>query len=1172
MQKNLTLLCFRKESITKIFLRMKLLTFFMLIAVTSVSAISYSQPTTLTFNFDNVTVSQVFREIERNSDYILIYNEKTLDINRKVTVIADNDSIETILSKVFAGTRNSFKIYERQIVILGPEPATSVTDTSVYATELQQVVVTGTIKDAATGEPLPGVTIMVKGTTAGTLSDVNGKFSVAVPGRDVLLIFSFIGYTTMEMAATPGTDMNIIMSVEVTEISEVVVVGYGVQKKESVVGAITQINNAAIMKSGTSNITNALAGKLSGVLTIQDTGEPGVDNSEIIIRGLSSWNGSQPLILVDGVERDFTKMDPNEISTISVLKDASATAVFGAKGANGVIVITSKRGTFGKPKFDFSASVGMQKATRIPAFIDSYTTMRSLNAAHMNEQQFLDLIPDKTLNEYRNPSTPLNALLYPNVNWFDEVTKPFAPITNANLNISGGTEFVKYFLSLGYEFQGDFIKGMKDGYINNHFYSHRFNYRINVDFSLTKSTLLSLNVGGAVDVKNSAASNDLGNSSVYYSWRNLYVAGPSRYPAYYPAWALEIVPDTDYPNATGDRLVSGENPYTSFSQPSFNRNLGSKLFTDVILKQKLDNILEGLSVNGKISLSTYYSNNLLYMNTSLPVYFLDYAKIGVDANGDGIVDANPWKRDLQTIDNFTLQPYNVNVGGLNSFYSDLYYELSLNYANSFGKHNLSGLALLNRQQKNTGTAFPYYNEGLVGRATYDYDRKYLLELNVGYTGSERFAPKNRFGFFPSAAIGWVVSQEQFFKNAVPWMSKLKFRYTDGLVGSDYAQNRWLYNSTYYKDSRGYIHEDLGANISAQWEMAHKRDLGIEMGFIKNVFTLSVDLFDEYRDKMLLTPQSVTMLVGNTFKELNLGKVKKHGFEIEAEFRKSPTPNFEYFVGCLFVFNENRVIYRDDLPYMPEYMKKAGKPLTYDFTDTGSNYIQGAELQQVQLIGSGYLTSIDDIHTNSLGTGNVNLVNVGDYKYLDYNADGIINIFDRYPGKGLTYPPITWSLSSGFKYKNFNFNFLFHGNIGKYIDYNQSFELEFINGSWSIKEGQLDYWMPNNPDAGHSTLHYLNNNNISWGGGGTAAGFYTLIQGRFFRNADYIRLKELYAGYTFSSEFFKKLFGASNLQVYATGNDLLVITKLLTGDPERKNFQGGYYPIMSTMKLGVKVTF
>ena len=1054
---------------------------------------------------------------------------------------------------------------------------TSVSAIPVFADDfgaLQQNTVKGTVKDATTGEALIGVSVVVKGTTTGQLTDINGKFTIPVADKEITLLFSFIGYTTQELVATPGSDLNIAMATTLTQISEVVVVGYGVQKKESIVGAITQVNNATLMQAGATTVTNAIAGKLSGVLTIQQQGEPGANNANIYIRGLSSWNGSSPLVLVDGVERDFSMLNPNEINTISVLKDASATAVFGAKGANGVIVVTTKRGNLGKPKMDFTATYGFEKATRIPPYIDSYTTMNMLNVAHMNGQQFTDLTPQWQLDQYKNPTTPLNALRFPNVNWFDVCTYPLAPTSTANLNISGGTEFAKYFLAFGYQHEGGFFKGTQDGYYDMKYHNDQFNYRINLDFNITKSTILSLNVGGTLDWKNNP------NST---SWRNLYSTSPARFPAYYPSWVLQQVPDIYYPDDNSDRLAApfGEytgNPYTTLNSGQFNKDLGSQLFTDLILKQDLDFIVKGLSINGKVSLSSYYNNRQLTGTQTYPEYLLYFDRIGtVDASGNPV---NPWYRNnpVQGNEYWKLPPIDINVGTtLNTgtgqnYYSNLYYEASLNYANTFGKNSVSALGLFNRQQKNLGTEFPYYNEGLVGRATYDYDKKYLLELNVGYTGSERFAPSNRFGLFPSAAIGWVISEEQFFKNMAPWFSKLKIRYSDGMVGSDYANNRWLYTSSYYKDGRGYIREDLMANTMAQWERAHKRDLGFEIGLFKNVFTLNVDLFDEYRDKMLLAPKSTTFLIGQGIKEQNLGIVKKHGIEIETEFRKSITPDFEYFIRGIFSWNENRVIFKDDPPAFPEYMKLAGKPLTELLN---AEYgLEGLEINGVELTGSGYYTTIDDIHNNVSPIALTSLY-VGDYKFLDYNSDGTINAYDKHPIKGLTYPPITYSFSSGFTWKGLAFNFLFSGNIGKYVQYNQAWEVEFIKGDWRVHSSQLDYWTPTNPNANHSTLHYSGSSSadiLVWGGGEADRGYQTIIENRFFRKADYIRLKDLYLGYTFKTDALNKMVGIANLNIYATGSNLFTITPLIEGDPEATNFYQGYYPQMATVRLGVKAQF
>ena len=1068
---------------------------------------------------------------------------------------------------------------------------TSVSAGSLYADDLgafKQNTVKGTVKDATTGEALIGVTVVVKGTTTGQLTDINGKFTIPVAAGQVTLSFSSIGYTTQEVTTTGGTDLNIAMATVMTQISEVVVVGYGTQKKESVVGAITQVSNATLMQSGATSVTNAIAGKLSGVLTIQTQGEPGANGANIYIRGLSSWNGSNPLVLVDGVERDFTMINPNEINTISVLKDASATAVFGAKGANGVIVVTTKRGSLGKPKMDFSASYGVEKATRIPDPISSYTTMSMLNVARMNGQQFTDMTTPQVLAEYQNPSTPLNALRYPNVDWFKACTNPLAPVANANLNISGGTEFAKYFLAFGYEHESSFFKGTKQGYYDMQYKNDKFNYRINLDFSITKSTLLSLNVGGTLNWKNNP------NSS---SWRNLYSTGPARFPAYYPAWVLGMVPDTYYPDANTDRYAAafGEytgNPYTSLNSGQFNNDLGSTLYTDLILKQDLNFITKGLSVNGKVSLSSYYNNRQVTGSQTFPEYLLDYNKIGVDIlnnqtgkpnnlldpslpPGDGLVDANPWTRNnpSQTLEYWKQPPLDINVGGLNGgYYSNLYYEASINYNNSFGKHNVSALALFNRQQKNSELDFPYLNQGLVGRATYDYNHKYLLELNIGYTGSERFAPGKRYGVFPSAALGWVLSEEQFFKTALPWVNKFKLRYSDGYVGSDYAKSRWLYNSSYFMDNRQDIHEDLMPNLNATWERAHKRDVGFEMGLFKNVFTLNVDLFDEYRDQMLLAPKSTTFLIGQLVKELNLGKVKKHGIEVETEFRKGPTPNFEYFVRGIFGFNENRVIFKDDPSGFPDYMKLAGKPLTEMLS---SEYgVEGLEINGVKTTGTGYYTSIDDIHNNVSPIALTSLY-VGDYKFLDFNSDGTVNAYDKYPIKGLTYPPFTYSLSGGFTWKGFDFNMLFSGNVGKYVQYNQAWEVEFIKGDYRVHSSQLNYWTPTNPNSNHSTLHYSGSSSadiLVWGGGEADRGYQTIIENRFFRRADYIRLKDVYLGYTFKTESLGKIVGISNLLVYATGSNLFTITPLIEGDPEATNFYQGYYPQMATVRLGVKAIF
>lgn len=1013
-----------------------------------------------------------------------------------------------------------------------------------------QQTVTGKVTDDK-GEPVIGASIVIKNTTIGTISDFDGSYSLSNVSSGNILVFSYVGMKTVEIAVGAQTRIDITLEEESVGLEEVVVVGYGIQRKESVVGAITQIETESLIRSGVTNITNAITGKLSGVLTIQPSGEPGNNYSQIVIRGLSSWNGSEPLIMVDGVEREFRDLDPNEIKTISVLKDASATAIFGAKGANGVILVTTKRGLTGKPKMSFSGSAGVENIARVPKHVDAYTTMSMLNVAYMNGQMFSNLISDDILQEYRNPSTPLNAILYPDVNWYELMTNKIAPTSNANLNVSGGNKFVRYFGSIGHTYQSDFYKNTQEGVLDSRYWYHRLNYRANLDFDLTRTTLFSFNMGGDIGIK---------NQPVGFSWRHLYGAPTTMFPAYYPDWVLKEVPDPDYPDDTGRRLAQTvgsyhQNPYTGMASASFNRYLNSKLFTDIIFDQKLDFITKGLSAKGKASMNTYFRNNSLKASYAYPEYVLYPDRIGTSQN--------PWYRSGESSDVYVMPPINVSIGNLEGdYYRDLYFEASLNYNRNFGNHNTTAMILGNRQQNNRGTDFPFYYQGLVGRSTYSYKLKYLLEVNIGYTGSERFAPGNRYGFFPAGAIGYVLSEEEFFKAAVPWMNRLKFRYSDGLVGSDVAANRWLYISDYYIQA-GCINEDKGANFTAQWEEARKKNLGVEIGLFDNLITTSIDVFEEQRSKMLLEPRTVTFIVGNEFKELNLGKFEKHGFEIEAEFNKTTARDFNYYVRGIFGWNENRVIFKDDLPYAPEYARSAGKPVD-------------ANLDGVALTGTGYFTSVDDIHNNPQPLDPLRTY-MGDYKFLDFNVDGIIDKADKHVVPGSFYAPAVYSMSGGFGYKGFNFHILFQGNQGKYAKFDLQFEHEFTKGDYRVHQTSLDYWRPDNQDAGHATLHFapLSIDNIAWAGGSGDQGYTMALPDHTWRDASYLRLKEIYASYSLKSDFLSNVVGISNILVYATGNNIFTWTKLIENDPEiifDNTYRHGHYPVMRRFTLGLNFSF
>ena len=1009
----------------------------------------------------------------------------------------------------------------------------------------QKIEIRGIVTDTK-GLSLPGATVMVKGTTTGTITDAEGNFKLSIPIDAKILVFTFVGMKSQEFQIVGKTKFNVALEEESVAVEDVVVIGYGTRKKESIIGAISQVENKALIQSGTANVTNAIAGKLVGITTMQQRGLPGNNDAEIVIRGLSSWNGSAPLTLVDGVERDFTDLDPNEISSISVLKDASSTAVFGAKGANGVLIVTTKRGFTGKPKIEFSSSYGvMTSATPFPKHVDSYTVVSARNIALMNAQEFNTLVSQQALNEYRNPSSPLSALQYPDINYYDLLLKPFAQFNNTNFNISGGNELFRYFCSLGSNFEGSYFRGTEfDGY-NTEVRNRKYNYRINVDFNLTKSTTLSFNLGGDIQRR---VGNTTDNTT---TWSGLAIGNTAKEPAIYPAWVLEQIPDLDYPDATGERIHWGtgyqENPLYFFLKQQYTETIGTKLFSDIILNQQLSRITKGLSIKGKVSYNTYYQNqNTNVFKEEPQLYRLDFAKIGTSAN--------PWSRKGATDIVYVAPPINVDVvnNGLQSgYYKNTYYELGLNYDRSFGKHNVTGLALINRQQSDRAVDFPYYNQAIVARSTYGYAEKYLFEVNMGYTGSERFGPGNKYGLFPSAAVGWLVSEEDFFKSAVPWMNKLKLRYTDGLVGSDHASSRWLFMSDYNVGSGNYIYEDKAANLLSQWEEAHKRDLGIDIGIFNNLFTLGVDLYDEYRDKMLLSTKSVNFMVGNNFKELNKGSVKKHGIEVEVAFRKIVTNDFNYYLKGSFSFDENRVIFKDDLPYAPDYAKEADKPLQYKIG--------------YERTGTGYFETMDQKHIYPTAASWTSLY-LGAYQQLDYNADGKIDATDMIPINGLAYPPIAVSFSGGMTWKRFDFSFMFQGNMQKYTDYRAPLGMEeFQQGNWYLHTPQLNYWTPTNDNATHSSLN--------WKGGGS------IINGLTWRPADYLRLKEVYLSYNFNPAFLKKAIGISSLVVYATGSNLLTFTPLIEGDPEGKSVYAAgqsdgelLYPQMKSGQLGIKLNF
>ncbi len=998
-------------------------------------------------------------------------------------------------------------------------------------------------------KPVPGVAVLVKGHPefGGTMTDEKGGFVFNVPS-DATVQLSCIGYKPVEMSVARNLDWLITMVEESVALEGTVVVGYGVQRKENVVGAITQVKAEDLEKTGTTDITSALAGKVSGLLVYSQNGAPGQSDATLILRGLSSWNGNNPLVMVDGIERPMNMLSPTDIASISVLKDASATAVYGAKGANGVILVTTKTGSKGAPKFSVNVEQGLNSPMWTPDHVEAGTVTRMANIAYKNTQSFGSQFSDEIIKKYENQSDPMR---YPDVRWYDLLQKRFATSTNADFSVSGGSDRVRYYLGVSYVHEGSIIKEIYPG---TNFASDRINYRMNLDWDVTKSTLLSFKVGGVTNMVKNLASHT--GSSWLFS--TIYQSPTITFPAYYPADVLKQYPDSNYPDADSDRVGANqgskyENPYSALSDPDYVKNVNYRLFTDLILTQKLDFITVGLSATAKFGMTSAYARVSQKASTNFAKWNINW-----EAYDAGSTDI--WEiQDSQSNYVWNDKPFSITQDNSPSGVSFItYLEGSLNYSRKFSrKHNVSALALYNQRQYNSGASFPKRTQSFVGRVTYDYKGKYLFEGNIGVTGSEQFSPDYRYGVFPSAAVGYIVSKEKFWKRAMPWWSTMKIRYSNGWVGSDASGSNWLYYSS-WKQTKGYYQEEAAANITARWETAHKQDLGFEMGFLKDKLTVNVDLYDEKRNDMLMPPV-VTAFVGVAYKDVNAGALKKHGFEVEVNWKNTTSGGFTYNFGGMIGLNENRITKYGDAPYAPEYQKYAGTPL--QSARTGD-----------QLIDDRFFGSIDEIHGYpNYATEWTNVV-PGVYKFLDYVPDGKISQQDLHVLEGSTYAPGVYSFNVGGAYKGLTFKVLCTGTIGKYINYKRVNIVPFYAGAYVIHDSHLNYWTPTNRDSDIPALSF-SDEMYAWGGGtSTYPGYNLAIPDFTWKRSDYMTVKEVMVSYRFSGPNIKRILGVKHLAVGLVCNNLWTFSNIKDTDPQRLTTAANSYPTMRMLKLNVNLAF
>ncbi|SHF50524.1 TonB-linked outer membrane protein, SusC/RagA family [Bacteroides luti] len=1007
----------------------------------------------------------------------------------------------------------------------------------------QQRQVTGIVKDL-TGEPIIGASVLEKGTTNGVITDLDGNFKLTVSNVEkAVLQISYVGYQTQQIPVNGKTLLNVILKENTKLLDEVVVVGYGAQKKESVVGAISQVSSKELLASPAANISQAIAGKIPGVITTQTSGAPGQDDTKINIRGRATFAGDgSPLILVDGVEREFSQIAPDDIETISVLKDASATAVYGVRGANGVMLITTKRGRDQKPEVSLTANMQIQSPTRSDTYLNSYQSVMLLEEALKN-----DGLPSQfsanDIEMYRKSSagqlSGLDAMLYPNVDWYNEVLKSSAPAQRYNASVRGGTKRMRYYASAELYDQKSLIRELsQDTYGNSSSPSYRrYAFRANMDLFLTKDLTFSVNFGTRFEERRGSNTNESSTySQTFYELNHT------------PGWLFPVSYQVQNGEST-KTLYGGSSQYQSnivaaLAKGGYYRATNTINETNFILDYKMDWLTKGLSAKGMASFDydSYYKK----------MFKADFATYELnDRNNYESIDAyNQFNSDGE-----------LGYSKDNSTTYKLYMEAQINYARQFGKHDVTAMVLYNQNDYRYNSELAKRYQGLVGRVTYGYDDRYLAEFNAGYNGSENFLKGKRFGFFPAVSVGWRISKEEFMANTQEWLNNLKVRASYGEVGNDiYTVNgtsqRFLYQekwsqigNDYYFGSSGKtgIYETQYPNLGVTWERAHKYNLGLEFGLWNGLLNGNIDVFYEKRNDILTAYLTRPQWVGVALAAGNLGETKNSGYELELKHNKRINKDLSYNVGLTYSHARNEIISMDEPEQKTAYRKREGNPIS----------------QYFGLIADGFITQADlnnpDLPVSTFGT-----VKVGDLKYKDMNGDGFIDDRDETRIGYSDIPENTYALSLGLNYKGWGFNVMFQGvdHVSRYYDAEAMYA--FVNGG-KVKEHHLGRWNPEQSEAynlQHATYPLLHYDNY---------GDHNQRTNSFFlKNGSFVRLKNIELSYTLPQNW-SKFAGMSDCRLYVNANNLITWDHLdgLT-DPESNG--SNRYPIMKTVNFGVNIKF
>lgn len=1047
----------------------------------------------------------------------------------------------------------------------------------VQATQSNKITVSGTVLDKTTNDPLIGVSVVVKGVAnAGTITDMDGKFTLKLPYAEAPLVFSYLGYQPQEIVPGAKKELTVLLQEDTKALQEVVVVGYTKQRKETMIGSVATITTKDLTQSPTANINNALAGRLPGLIVNQYAGgEPGVDQSELFIRGKATYGNQSAIVIVDGIERDMSYLAPDEIETFTILKDASATAAYGIRGANGVIVITTKRGKAAeKATVNLKASIGINQPIGFPEYLGSADYATLYNEARLNDAKMtgadissLNLFSQQAIDNFRRAKGDNSDGLGYDWDYYDFAFKPGLQ-EDVSLSIRGGTDKVRYYVLANYFSQGGNYKYSNAGEYDSQTKFTRYNFRSNIDININRYLSTRLDLGARITDRNAPGTT---------AGRLMTICATQ--PPYLPILVEENAhpQNEEYIQQNPRGMLYGDNIYRynllgELSRTGYLNEKNTYLNGSFAMNLDMEFLTKGLKAEVMFS---YDASEGRWINRKLDTYkdgyreYPKYATFMPIEGSDAYMAGGHYTGAYKTGNKYDIDQTIGNGFSHNASDGRTYIQARLDYNRLFSnRHEVTAMLLTNRGNRTVNNELAYHSQGITGRFAYYYNQKYLMEFNFGYNGSENFTPGKRYGFFPAGSIGWVVSEEEFMKKA-SWIDFLKVRASYGLVGSDNVSSRFPYLAFYGSGSGYDFGNNFGTNVGGTsegnlananltWEKARKLNVGIDFTTLNQRLALTIDAFYEYRFDIITDMNSDGIMgypdiVGKDAALQNLGEVSNRGVDIELSWNDKIGKDFRYYIRPNLTFSRNRLEYKAEVARKNSWRKETGKRLYENFVYVFDHFVADQE---------------EADRLNKIGYQPWGQLIPGDVVYKDLDRNGVIDDEDRTAMGNPRSPELMFGIPFGFQYKNFDFSVLLQGATKSSILLNGAAVFDFPQFEQDkigrVKKMHLDRWTPETAaTAKYPALHYGTHDNNKNGNSSL-----------FLYDASYLRLKNVEIGYNVSPKLLRK-FHVQQARIYVQGLNLLTFDKLgdVDIDPETKSGDGAsWYPIQKVFNFGIDITF